>query len=101
VTIAEIAFGIAKVRPDERSDLLQKGLDTWRGRFSECIFPFTEQAAMAYGDLMGRAHQAGTLLSSPDGMIAAITIVNQGQLATRNARDFVKLPLTLINPWEE
>ncbi len=25
VTIAEIAYGIAKIRPDERSDLLQSG----------------------------------------------------------------------------
>lgn len=99
VTIAEIAFGIAKIRPDERSLLLQRGLDAWRSRFAGRIFAFTEQAALVYGDLMGAAHQAGRALSAPDGMIAAITIVNQGRLASRNTRDFGALPVTLINPW--
>lgn len=99
VTIAEIAFGIAKIRPDERSILLQRGLDAWRGRFAGRIFAFTEQAALVYGELMGAAHRTGTALSAPDGMIAAITIVNQGRLASRNSRDFGALPLVLLNPW--
>lgn len=99
VTIAEIAFGIAKIRPDERSSLLQRGLDAWRGRFAGRIFAFTEQAALVYCDLMGAAHRAGTALSAPDGMIAAIAIVNQGRLASRNTRDFSALPVSLINPW--
>lgn len=101
VTIAEIAFGIAKIRPDERSLLLQRGLDAWRSRFAGRIFAFTEQAALIYGDLMGAAHQAGRALSAPDGMIAAITIVNQGRLASRNTCDFGALPITLINPWSD
>jgi len=99
VTIAEIAFGIAKIRPDERSMLLQRGLDAWRGRFAGRIFAFTEQAALVYGDLMGAAHRAGAALSAPDGMIAAITLVNQGRLATRNTRDFGTVPVPLIDPW--
>ncbi|MDX2299153.1 MAG: hypothetical protein NW204_05445 [Xanthomonadaceae bacterium] len=83
----KIAFGIAKIRPDERSSLLQRGLDAWRGRFAGRIFAFTEQAALVYGDLMGAAHRAGTALSAPDGMIAAIAIVNQGRVASRNTRE--------------
>jgi len=101
VTIAEIAFGIAKIRPDERSVLLQRGLDAWRGRFAGRIFAFTEQAALVYGDLMGAAPRAGTTLSAPDGMIAAIAMVNQGRLASRNTRDFGALPVPLVNPWDD
>lgn len=100
VTIAEIAFGIVKIRPDERSALLQEGLDAWRGRFAGRIFPFTEQAALIYGELMGEAVRAGLGLSAPDGMIAAITKANRGRLATRNTRDFSALTIELINPWE-
>jgi len=33
-------------------------------------------------------------------MIAAIAIVNQGRLASRNTRDFSALPVSLINPWD-
>lgn len=100
VTLAEIAFGIAKIWPDQRSQLLQRGLDSWRGRFAGRIFAFTEQAAMAYGELMGAAQRAGRPLSVPDGMIAAITLVNQGRLATRNGRDFGAVPVPLIDPWD-
>lgn len=99
ITIAEIAFGIVKIRPDERSAQLQEGLDGWRGRFAGRIFPFTEQAALIYGELMGEAVRAGFRLSAPDGMIAAITHANRGRLATRNTRDFSALPIELVNPW--
>lgn len=99
VTVAEIAYGIARIRPDERSAVLMEGLNAWRERFSGRIFPFTEDAALIYGELMGNAARAGTLLSVPDGMIAAITLTHGGQLATRNTRDFQSLDLSLIDPW--
>lgn len=99
VTIAEIAFGIAKIRPDERSLLLQEGLDAWRARFADRIFPFTEAAAIVYGDIMGDASRRGVTLSVPDGMIAAVAIANRGRLASRNVRDYEQLPVELIDPW--
>lgn len=100
VTIAEISFGIEKIRPDQRSELLQGALDEWRGRFAGRIFPFTEQAALVYGELMAEAFRSGVGASAPDGMIAAIVKVNRGQLATRNISDFQSLGLDLTNPWE-
>jgi predicted nucleic acid-binding protein len=99
VTLAEIAFGIAKIRPDERSRLLQEGLDAWRARFADRIFPFTEAAALEYGDIMGEAAGRGATLSVSDGMIAAVAIANRGRLASRNTRDFEHLPLDAIDPW--
>jgi hypothetical protein len=51
VTIAEIAFGIGKIRPDQRAARLEQELDSWRHRFADRIFPFTEAAALAYGDV--------------------------------------------------
>jgi hypothetical protein len=42
VTIAEIAFGIRKIRPDPRAARLARGLVSWRHRFADRIFPFTE-----------------------------------------------------------
>lgn len=100
VTIAEIAFGIAKIRPDQRAIRLEQGLADWRRRFSDRIFGLTEEAALAYGDIMGRAVRRGDTMSAPDGMIAAIARVNGGRLATRNLADFHDTGLDLISPWD-
>ncbi|TPK68050.1 type II toxin-antitoxin system VapC family toxin [Mesorhizobium sp. B2-4-19] len=100
VTIAEIAFGIQKIRPDERADRLEQGLSRWRHRFADRIFGLTEEAALAYGEIMGAATRQGRGMSAPDGMIAAIARVNGGRLATRNLSDFAPAKVELISPWD-
>lgn len=99
VTIAEIAFGIAKIQPDERATRLAQGLADWRRRFAGRIFGLTEEAALAYGKIMGQASRHGAGMSAPDGMIAAIAHINGGRLATRNLADFRSTGLELISPW--
>lgn len=100
VTIAEIAFGIAKIRPDQRAARLDQGLADWRHRFADRIFGLTEAAALAYGEIMGAASRQGLGMSAPDGMVAAIARVNGGRLATRNLTDFRATGLELVSPWE-
>lgn len=100
VTIAEIAFGIQKIRPDQRADRLEQGLQDWRRRFADRIFGLTEEAALAYGEIMGSAARQGRGMSAPDGMIAAIVRVNGGRLATRNLADFETTGLDLASPWD-
>jgi predicted nucleic acid-binding protein len=100
VTIAEIAFGIGKIRPDQRAARLEQGLAVWRHRFADRIFPFTEAAALAYGDIMSAALRQGRPMTAPDGMIAAIARINGGRLATRNWPDFATTGLELICPWD-
>ena len=59
-----------------------------------------EEAALAYGEIMGDATRHGLGMSAPDGMIAAIARVNGGRLATRNLADFASTGLELISPWD-
>jgi hypothetical protein len=99
-TVAEIAFVIQKSRPDQRADRLEEGLVSSRRRFSDKMFAFTEEAALAYGDIMGDAARQGRRMSAPDGMIAAIARINDGRLATRNLKDFETTGLELISPWQ-
>lgn len=99
VVVGELAFGIAKIRPDERAQRLEQGLLDWRHRFAGRIFGLTEEAALAYGDIMGEAARQGRGMSAPDGMIAAIARVNGGRLATRNLADFGTTGLELVSPW--
>lgn len=100
VTIAEIAFGIQNILPDQRARRLEQGLTDWRRRFADRIFGVTEEAALAYGEIMGAASRRGIGMSAPDGMIAAIARVNNGRLATRNLADFQTTELDLISPWD-
>jgi len=100
VTIAEIAFGIQKIRPDQRADRLEQGLAEWRRRFADRMFGLTEEAALAYGEIMGQAARQGHAMSAPDAMIAAIARVNGGRFATRNLKDFETTGLGLLNPWD-
>lgn len=100
VTIAEIAFGIQKIAEDQRAARLERGLADWRRRFAGRIYGLTEEAALAYGEIMGTASRRGVSMSAQDGMIAAIARVNGGRLATRNLADFRQAGLDLISPWE-
>ena len=99
VTIAEIAFGISKIRPDQRAVRLEQGLSEWRHRFADRIFGLTEAAALAYGDIMGAAVRRGHPMSAPDGMIAAIARINGAQLATPNLRAFTATGRSPVCLW--
>lgn len=79
---------------------LEQGLTGWCRRFAERTFTLTEDAALAYGDIMGDASRRGLRMSAPDGMIAAIARVNGGRLATRNLTDFGTTGLELVSPWD-
>jgi predicted nucleic acid-binding protein len=100
ITIAEIAFGIEKVMPDQRALRLREGLSEWRRRFADRIFGFTEEAALAYGEIMGAASRQGLGMSAPDGMIAAVARIHGARLATRNLSDFRNAGLELVSPWD-
>ena len=99
VTIAEVAFGIQKIAPGQRARRLAQTLAEWRMRLADRIFGFTEEAALAYGDIMGAASRQGLGMEAPDGMIAAIARVNGGRLATRDLADFRTTGLELVSPW--
>ena len=100
VTIAEIAFGIRKIHPDRRAKRLEQGLTSWRHRFADRIFAFTETAGLAYGDIIGIAVRQGRPMTAPDGMIPAIARVNGGRIATRNVSDFATTGIELVRPWD-
>ncbi|TVS13776.1 MAG: type II toxin-antitoxin system VapC family toxin [Wenzhouxiangella sp.] len=99
ITLAELAYGIERIRPDERAARLEKGLSAWRARFRDRIQSFTETDALAYGQLMGSATRNGHALSIPDGLIAAMSLTRGWALATRNLRDFEPTGIELIDPW--
>jgi toxin FitB len=100
-TIGEIIFGAeshqqAHVRQDIADWLSGTILPSFSGR----IVGFDLEAALIYGRWAGRASMQGTTLSRTDAQIAAVAFVHGMVIATRNAKDFKRLPVRLVNPWE-
>jgi predicted nucleic acid-binding protein len=100
VAIAEVAFGIERIRPAERSTRLAHTLKSWRDRLAGRIHDFDEASALIYGEICGTRSRAGDVMDTADGMIAAMTIRHKATLASRNTRHFAGLSLNLINPWD-
>jgi predicted nucleic acid-binding protein len=101
VVLAEITYGVEKIRPSERARRLQGFPGELQRRYAKRLYSFDQESALLYGVLMGHSQRQGQVLSTTDGMIAAITLRHNGELATRNVADFSLPKLTVINPWTD
>ncbi len=101
IVLAEITFGIEKIKPAERARRLEGFPSDLQQRFRGRLHGFDEISALHYGVLMGHAKRNGRSMSTADGMIAAIALRHHAELATRNIDDFVLPNLTVRNPWTE
>jgi predicted nucleic acid-binding protein len=99
VVLAEVAYGIERIRPDERAKRLEGFPGELQRRFMARIYGLDVESALHYGVIMGQSQRRGRTLSTADGMIAAIAIRHGADLATRNAADFALPGLKLHNPW--
>lgn len=102
MTVGEICKGISALPPSQRRTALQEWLDidvrTW---FAGRILPVTEAIAEHWGRLAAAAKQRGTPLAVVDGVLAATAIHHDLTLVTRNVKDFARLSVNLLNPWEQ
>ncbi len=99
VVIAELGYGIERIRPAERAPRLSKVLAELMRLYHGRIHSFDLDSAIIYASIMGKAARAGRLVQTPDGMIAAIALRHRAALATRNVRDFEALGVKVVNPW--
>jgi predicted nucleic acid-binding protein len=100
IVLAEILFGINKVRASERSGRWQEVIARWRSQLGRRIHAFDEDSADVYGQFMGEAKLRGGPIDIADGMIAAIALRHNAALATRNTTHFQIPGLKLVNPWQ-
>jgi toxin FitB len=99
ITIAEMAYGIARLPVGKQRAALRLRLDEIKDDFSNSIVAFSEVDAEAFGLIMARRRALGRPISVPDCQIAATASTYDVPLATRNLADFEHIGLTLINPW--
>jgi predicted nucleic acid-binding protein len=100
--VGELNEGVGMLAPGRKRLELQDDIDLiiateYDGR----ILPFDLDAAQAYGFVHELRRIQGRPMQTEDAQIAAVCLVHDAALATRNTRDFEGLGLELIDPWSD
>jgi tRNA(fMet)-specific endonuclease VapC len=86
ITVEELMFGCARMRPGPQQDLIRRWLEGLVARLP--VLPFNLAAALWLGQERARLAAAGKPASHTDGEIAAVAVSQGLTLVTRNVRDF-------------
>jgi toxin FitB len=100
ITVAEVHSGLQRLPYGRRREEIRATVDTVFGAVTDEVLSFTAEAGMAYSVVVDRRMRAGLPIEPLDAQIAAICLVEEATLATRNTRDFVETGVKLVNPWE-
>ncbi len=103
ITRAELLLGVALLPVGKRREQIAHAIEqTFDEDFAGNCLPFDAAAAGEYAILVAACARAGRPIATEDAQIAAIALVHNLALVTRNRKDFVAIPgLTLINPWDK
>lgn len=100
-SLAEIRRGVELMSPGKRRDRLALWLtEDLPVRFEGRILDIDGRIAELWGILMARGQKAGVNVGTLDAFFAATAEVHGFTLVTRNVRDFLKLGIRLLNPWQ-
>jgi predicted nucleic acid-binding protein len=99
VTLAEVRFGILRLPPGRRRDLLRDAADDVFSTFEDRVLSFDADAAGHYADVVAERERVGAPISGFDAQIAAICRTHHAAVATRNCADFDRLGLEVVDPW--
>jgi predicted nucleic acid-binding protein len=102
VSRAEIALGIELLPAGQKKQRLrQAAMGMFEEEFSGRSLPFDDRAADQYAVIVKQRRSQGLPISVEDAQIAAIALVHQLVLATRNVSDFTGIDgLVVNNPWD-
>ena len=101
VTIGELRKGLCLLPVSKRRFRLQSWLDDELvPDFEERVLPVTLSIADRLGALSAQRQLSGRPLSMSDGLIAATAIEHGLAVVTRNVKDFERLGVIVINPWD-
>jgi len=102
ITLAEIRYGVASLDHGRRRQAFETWLtDDIPNRFGDRILGIDALIAKSWGDLMALSQRRGANVQAMDGLLAATAHAYGLILVTRNMRDFNKLDLRLLDPWQE
>lgn len=101
VTIAEVRVGSRQAPDAEFRAELERWADTvLPARFANRIIAIDEPTLVEWVSLTAQGKKANYTYPQPDAMLAAVARVHDLGVATRNAADFARAGVRVVNPWE-
>lgn len=99
ICLGELIRGVEKLPVGEKRQSLSAWLSILGTHFAERILGVDLEVARFWGEVTGSAQKQGGNLSIADGLIAATAMRHGLHLFTRNAKDFAKTGVRVVNPW--
>jgi predicted nucleic acid-binding protein len=100
LTHAEILYGVLLLPAGRRRNAIESAaVGLFETEFAGRILSFDSAAAALYARVASDRRRSGRPISHFDAQIASITRANRATLATRNAKDFERCGIRLIDPW--
>jgi hypothetical protein len=98
IILGEVRFGILLLPRGKR----RTGLDEWFEGAVQHIFcvPWDADTALRWSELLAALRASGTAMPIKDSLIAATALVHGLIVVTRNAADFERAGVEIINPFE-
>ena len=102
IVVAELTIGIRTTPGARKRDMLMRWLDRLVARHEGRVVPFDLAHAAKWAEFGSKVLISEQRVGSRqfDTLIAAQAMTLDVPLATRNARDFEDIALTVVNPWE-
>ncbi|MGA2153096.1 MAG: PIN domain-containing protein [Bryobacteraceae bacterium] len=95
ITVAELAHGIYRANTQERRARRRAFLDDLKATVP--VYPITDDTAELVGKISGESSAQGVTIPFDDLLIGSCALERGYAVATRNQRDFLKIPgLTLV-----
>lgn len=100
LTPGELRKGVERLAPGAKQERLRRwlGVDL-ADRFAGRVLPVDDVVADAWGVLLARSEQAGSVVPAVDGLIAATAQVHGLAVVTRNAGHFSAAGVEVVCPW--
>lgn len=102
MTLGEIRKGLANLEQGKRRTQLETWLEIdLRDRFHRRILGVDRAIADRWGALTGEAKRRGQVVPVVDGILAATALHYNLTVVSRNANNFARAQVAVLNPWAQ